>query len=107
MMKRSIVILSGACCNPVLKSIDAQMEKALKEAALAMDIEVAIKTVSIASAALGGFGGFGEKLGSAITSLIAEKGIGILPLVIIDGEIKYYASVPSFEEICQSLKQIM
>lgn len=104
MKKSSIVILSGACCNPSMKSIDIQIEKVLKEAANEMEIEAIIKTVSIASAALGGFGGFGDKLGSAITSLLKEKGMGVLPLVIIDGEIRYYATVPSFNEICQLFK---
>jgi hypothetical protein len=102
--KSSIVILSGACCNPTLRNIDVQVEKVLKEAANEMETEVTIKTVSIASAALGGFGGFGDKLGSAITTLLKEKGLGALPLIIIDGEIKYYATVPTFTEVCQQFK---
>lgn len=104
MKKRNIIILSGACCNPVLKTMDAQIEKVLKKAANKMEIEMTIITVSVASAALDRFSGFGEKLGSAVVSLFKEKGMGILPLVIIDGEIKYYATVPSFNEACQQFK---
>lgn len=68
-------------------------------------IEATVKVVSIASAAYGGFGGFGERLKLSVTSLLKEKGLGILPLVIIDGEIKYYASVPAFDEVCRYFRE--
>jgi hypothetical protein len=82
-----------------------QIEKVIKDAASEMDIYPTFKTVSIASAAMGGFGGFGDKLREEIITLIKSKGMGILPLVIINGTLRYSTNVPSFEEANKLLSE--
>lgn len=102
--KRSIVILSGACCNPSLKSLDIKTEAVFNEAAKTKGIEITMKTVSIASAAIGGLGGFGEKVGAQIRESMREKGMSALPIIFVDGNLVSSGVVPNLEEAFQMIE---
>jgi len=98
----AIVILSGSCCNPSLASVDEKVKNRIEELATKKQLTIDIKVVSIASVAMGGLG-LGKDIGDAVRSLISEKGMSVLPIIIFDTTIAFYGGLASVELIEEKL----
>ena len=101
----NVVILSGSCCNPRLASIDEKIRARIKELAIKSEMQANISVVTISAAAFGGVIGVSKEVDTSIRSLIANKGMSVLPVVLFDGNIAFYGGLASAALIEQKLKE--
>ena len=96
------IILSGACCNPQLGHLDERVKARISEISDKKQIQINISVISISSAAIGGLG-LDKEIDNQIKSLIAAKGMSVLPIVIFDGTIAFYGGLASAQIIEEKL----
>lgn len=98
----NVIILSGSCCNPQLVSLDEKIQTRIKEVADSTKIQININIVTISSAAFGGLG-LGKDVGDAVRTLMASKGMSVLPIVIFNSTIAFYGGLAAAELIEEKL----
>ena len=101
----NVVILSGSCCNPSLVSVDEKIQARIKELAEKIKAQVNISIVSISAAAFGGVIGLSKEVDNSIRSLISDKGMSVLPVIIFDGNVAFYGGLASAVLIEEKLKE--
>lgn len=102
MKELQIVIVSGSCCNPALAGVDDKVKARVQQVANEFNVPIDIRLITISSAAFGGLG-LGKQTGDAIKSLLSEKGLGILPIILFNGMIAFYGGVASAELVKQKM----
>jgi len=100
----NVIILSGTCCNPSLASVDEKIQTQIKEIAKKGEIQVNISIITISAAAFGGIAGVSRGVDTFIRSLISDKGMSILPVVLFDGKVAFYGGLASVTLIEEKLK---
>ena len=100
----NVIILSGSCCNPSLASVDDKIQTRIKELAEKSGLQTNISVVTISAAAFGGVIGVSKDVDTSIRSLIADKGMSVLPVVLFNGEIAFYGGLASAALIEEKLK---
>lgn len=90
----NVIILSGSCCSPNLASLDGKVDARIKEVAEKFRVQVNIELVTISAAAVGGLG-LCKEVDGKIRSLISDKGISVLPVVLFNGIIAFYGGLAS------------
>jgi len=100
----NVIILSGACCNPSLVYLDEKVQTRIKEIAEKTQTQVTVSIVPISVAAFGGLG-LSKETDTAIKSLLAEKGMSVLPVVIFNEMIVFYGGLASAAIVEEKLTQ--
>ena len=90
----SVIILSGSCCSPSLAGLDGKVQARIKEVAEKLQVQVNIELVTISAAAVGGLG-LCKEVDGTIRSLISDKGMSVLPVVLFNGAIAFYGGLAS------------
>jgi len=101
----NVVILSGSCCNPSLACIDEKIQARIKELANNCQLQINISVVTISAAAFGGVVGVSKDVDASLRSLIADKGMSVLPVVLFDGNIAFYGGLASAALIEEKMKE--
>jgi hypothetical protein len=107
--KNNIGILSAACCDATAGPKDEGLKKNLQQAMAQSNDRraVVIETITAAQQhlrALEAQASLSQKqLIQNVVALFQANGLGIFPLLIINGRVAYYGGVPSAEMILERL----
>ena len=109
MSSGNVGVLSAQCCNPAAVTKDEQLLVNLKQALAdtRVDKPVHFETISAAQKSLrklsGQLDGRQQALVNQLMGLFQTKGLGMFPVVIVDGELVSCGSVPSVEVMAEKL----
>lgn len=100
-MTTEIVVLSLACCSPIMKKIDEQLVKNIQEAIKQSNISAEIKI--LAAADVFASGQFDNDYIKQVIPLAKKYGTAVAPIVFINGKLKLYGGVSPVEKIVETL----
>ncbi|WP_157264186.1 hypothetical protein [Azohydromonas aeria] len=109
--KDNIGILSASCCDATSSPRDEELKANLLQAMQQAEIERAVvcQTITAAQRHLRELStsadGPQKQLIANVTTLFQSHGLGIFPLLIINGRVAFYGGVPSVEQIRQRLQR--
>lgn len=108
----SVGVLSAQCCNPAAVTKDEQLLANLNQALAntRIDAPVHFETISAAQKSLrklsGQLDNRQQALVNQLMGLFQTKGLGMFPVVIVDGELVSCGSVPSAEAMAEKLSTL-
>lgn len=104
-------ILSARCCSKSAAVADEQVIQNLEKAAerLSREIDIHLETISNAQRSLmflnGSLDSRQQSLVTELFALYKQHGLGVFPVVILDGRIAFHSSQPTAEQIEQVLRE--
>jgi len=105
MKTTNVIILSGACCNPSFAFVDEKIQTRITKLAEKNGLQVSVSIVTISTAAFGGVAGVSKETDEFIRSLITDKGMSVLPVVIFDDNVAFYGGLASSDLIGEKLRE--
>lgn len=107
----SVVILSAKCCNPMAGPADEALTAKLKAACAETGVDAQIIRVETVTEAQSALPSVAKELDARqlaltqkLTTLFMTQGLGVFPMLIIDGEMAFYGGVPEVAQIREKLQ---
>jgi len=101
--KLKITILSAACCNPALKTLDEQYSLRIKQALDKINASANIDVTTATEVY------YGKKVGdtSKLKPLFEKYGMDALPALFVNDELVLYGGLPTIEKLSEVMQKAL
>lgn len=103
----SILILSGACCNPMSVMLDEELKKKVQLVLQELGMTATITTISVtdAQAHTKSLSAMHKVLIDKIQSIFFSQGLAGFPALIVNGDLLLYGGVPEKDRLTNVIMQ--